>query len=240
MSRSIPRAALDAASVLEAECSVVVVATGASWRRDGVGRQHSAPLPGIDRATIYTPDDIMGGAMPEGPVVVFDDDHYYLGGVIAEKLRQAGLAVTLVTPESIVSAFTQFTLEQAAIQRRLLELGVEIMTAKTVVALHEGEVETACVYTGRRQRIPAGGVVLVTSQIADDALYQELTARPDALRDAGIRKLVRIGDCLAPGIIAAAVYAGHRFAREIDAAPSDAVGFRRENVALAEFDGGGR
>jgi dimethylamine/trimethylamine dehydrogenase len=112
------------------------------------------------------------------------------------------------------------------------------VTAKTVVALREGEVEAACVYTGRRQGIPAASIVLVTSQIADDALYQELNARPDALRDVGIRKLVRIGDCLAPGIIAAAVYSGHRFAREIDAVPSDAVGFRRENVALAEFEGG--
>ena len=232
-----PESLLDADFVLEAECSLVIVATGASWRRDGVGRHHSFPLPGIDRAKIYTPDGIMGGAVPEGPVVVFDDDHYYMGGVIAEKLRVAGLPVTLVTPESIVSSFTQFTLEQAVIHKRLIKLGIKIMTAKTVVALHEGEVEAACVYTGRRERVAAASVVLVTSQTSEDGLYHALVAKPEALRDAGIRKVVRIGDCLAPGIIAAAVYSGHRVARELGVAPSDAVDFKRENVALAELGG---
>ena len=30
------------------------------------------------------------------------------------------------------------------------------------------------------------------------------------------QSVTRIGDCLAPSIIAAAVYAGHRYARELD------------------------
>jgi len=37
-----------------------------------------------------------------------------------------------------------------------------------------------------------------------------------------------IGDCWAPGTIAAAVYAGHRHAREFDRRPADEVPFRRE------------
>ena len=71
-------------------------------------------------------------------------------------------------------------------------------------------------------------------QSPDDALYHELAARSDDLSRAGIRKIVRIGDCLAPGTIAAAVYSGHRFARELDVV-ADAVPFRRENVELAEI-----
>ena len=31
-------------------------------------------------ARIMTPDDICAGLVPEGPVVVFDDDHYYMAG----------------------------------------------------------------------------------------------------------------------------------------------------------------
>ena len=38
----------------------------------------------------------------------------------------------------------------------------------------------------------------------------------------------RIGDCLAPGTIATAVYSGHRAAREMDAAVPGDVPFRRE------------
>jgi len=142
--------------------------------------------------------------------------------------------VTLVTPESLVSAFTFNTLEQAAIQRRLLELGVTVMTGKTLVALKAGSAELACVFTGRTEWIAARSVVLVTMQSPDDALYHELIARPQELSRAGIRKIVRIGDSLAPGTIAAAVYSGHRFARELDVL-GDAVPFRRENVELAEM-----
>jgi dimethylamine/trimethylamine dehydrogenase len=149
-------------------------------------------------------------------------------------LRRAGSAVTLVTPESLVSAFTVNTLEQVAIQRRLLELGVTLMTGKTLVALERDSAELACVFTKRRERIAAASVVLVTMQSPDDALYHALAARPDELRRAGIRKILRIGDCLAPGTIAAAVYSGHRFARELDVI-ADAVPFRRETVQLAEL-----
>jgi len=225
---------LDAAAVLETGASLVAIATGATWRKDGVGRSHHRPLPGLDKIRVHTPDDILAGVLPEGPVVIFDDEHYYMGSVIAEKLARAGLAVALVTPESLVSAFTINTLEQAAIQRVLLELGVAVMTGKTLVALETGGAELACVFTGRRERIAAGSVVLVTMQSPDDALYHDLAARPDDLQRAGIRKIVRIGDCLAPGTIAAAVYSGHRFARELDVM-ADAVPFRRENVALAEL-----
>ena len=44
-------------------------------------------------------DWLMRGDRPSGSrVVLFDDDHYYLGGVLAELLVAAGLEVTLVTP----------------------------------------------------------------------------------------------------------------------------------------------
>jgi dimethylamine/trimethylamine dehydrogenase len=43
-----------------------------------------------------------------------------------------------------------------------------------------------------------------------------------------------IGDCLAPGTVAAAVWAGHRAARELDAPalPADQVPFRREFIRI--------
>jgi dimethylamine/trimethylamine dehydrogenase len=223
---------LDADAVLEAGCSLVALATGASWRRDGVGRSRHLPLPGLDAMPVVTPDAVMAGAMPEGPVVVFDDDHYYMAGVLAELLRRAGREVVYVTPESLVSAFTFNTLEQAAIQRRLIELGVGIVTGKTLTALGRDAVELTCVFTGRTEHLAAKSLVLATMQSPEDALYGALMARPEALRGAGIRKLVRIGDCFAPGTIAAAVYSGHRFARELEIV-ADAVPYRRENVELA-------
>ena len=51
------------------------------------------------RCRVLTPDDLMAGVRPDGErVVVFDDDHYYMGGVLAELLAREGRRVTLVTP----------------------------------------------------------------------------------------------------------------------------------------------
>ena len=77
---------LQAAEVLEFAIPHVVAATGSTWRRDGMGRSLRAPLPGWERPRVYTPDDLIAGAEIEGPVVIFDDDHYYMGGCLAEKL----------------------------------------------------------------------------------------------------------------------------------------------------------
>ena len=71
-------------------------------------------------------DDLFGGATLDGRVLIYDDDHYYLGGCLAEHLRNAGHAVTLVTPAPVVSSWTGYTHEQHRIQARLLELGVEL------------------------------------------------------------------------------------------------------------------
>jgi len=123
-----PGSPMNAADVLEAGYEHVVVATGADWRRDGVGRTLHRPIPGHDRAGVFTPDDLMADRLPAGRVVVYDDDHYYMGGVLAELLARRGCAVVLMTPAPMIAYWSQFTLEQERIQRRLIELGVELQS----------------------------------------------------------------------------------------------------------------
>ena len=114
---------MDAEAVRASGCSLVAIATGARWRPDGMGRWHDGPMSGLGALPTYSPDDIMAGVVPEDPVLIYDDDHYYMGGVLAEKLRAAGRAVTLVTGESLVSAYTQrIRWSKRCIQKRLLEL----------------------------------------------------------------------------------------------------------------------
>jgi dimethylamine/trimethylamine dehydrogenase len=167
-----------------------------------------------------------------GPVVVFDDDHYYLGGVIAEKLRAAGSDVTLVTPESQVSSWTWATLEQFRIQAQIMNSGIDVITSKNLVAVNKKSVELACVYTGERSILDAGSVVMVTARWPEDSLFLELDGDAQKLADAGIHKLDCIGDCHAPATIANAVYAGHRYARECDEPESEEIPFRRELVEI--------
>ena len=77
---------LNGAAILEFGFEHVCLATGSEWRRDGVSRQHVVPMPIREAAKVFTPDDIMSGALPSGHVVIYDDDHYYMGGVLAELL----------------------------------------------------------------------------------------------------------------------------------------------------------
>ena len=222
---------LDADAVLEVGADHVVIATGATWRRDGFGRFHPAGMVELGPpARIFTPDDVMAGRLPEGRVVVFDDDHYYMGAVIVERLRGEGAPVTLVTPEDKVAAWSSFTAEQVRSQRKLLELGVEIVPAHGLSAFDGREATIACTYTGRKRRIAADSVVMVTARLPNDGLYRVLSERLDAGVPAAPKSLRRIGDCDAPSIIAAAVHAGHLYARELDADPEPAV--RRESMWL--------
>jgi dimethylamine/trimethylamine dehydrogenase len=209
---------LDADAVLEVGADHVAIATGATWRRDGFGRSHPAGMAELGPpARIFTPDDVMAGRLPEGRVVVFDDDHYYMGAVIAERLRAEATPVTLVTPADQVAAWSSFTAEQVRSQRKLLELGVEIVPAHGLSAFDGREATIACAYTGRERRIAADSVVMVTARRPNDALHRALSERLAAGVPAAPKSLRRIGDCDAPAIIAAAVHAGHRYARELDA-----------------------
>ncbi len=213
---------LDAEQVLDFGFRHVCIATGAQWRADGRGRFSFDPVDGYPHARMLSPDQVMEGARVEGPVAVYDDDHFYLGGLIAEKLRLAGLEVLLVTSASCLSPETQRTLEQDRIQTRALELGVELVVSHRVTHFDGDQVTLACVYSGRESVRACRTLVPVTSREPADALYLALSSDPQGLRDAGIRSLSRIGDCAAPGMIAQAVFAGHRYARELGANDTEA------------------
>ena len=116
------------------------------------------------------PEEVAAGAEIVDPVIVYDDDHFYLGGVLAEKIRTDGRRVTLVTPAAEASIWTHATLEQEKIQRRLLEVGVNIAPHRRLTAIGPGSAETACVFTGRREDLPARTVVMVTCRQPDDAV----------------------------------------------------------------------
>lgn len=227
---------LSAEDVLGFGFEHVVVATGARWRRDGVGRRLQKPVPIAAGARVMSPDDLLAGLRPEaGPVVIFDDDHYYMGGVLAELLVREGHEVALVTPTGEASSWMEMTMEQHRVQARLLELGVAIVPHRLLTAVAADHVTLACVYTGRTEPRPAGTVVMVTARLPENALAKALEAQRPAWADAGLASVTVIGDALAPGTIAAAVWSGRRFAEELDAPPRslDDLPFLREVAELA-------
>ncbi len=159
-----------------------------------------------------TPDDVLGGKPVTGKVVVYDDDNYYMGGALAERFREQGHDVCLVTPDSIVSSFTSYTLEQEKIQHRLLDLGIEVIVSHEILRIDANQLLLANVYHEAHQQSQSyDTLVLVTSRISNDDLYQDLLAHEDRFKT-----LRAIGDCHAPGIVAAAVYDGHSAARYLE------------------------
>ena len=230
-----PGSKMDAEAIHEFDASHVAIATGATWRRDGVGRATWRSVPGVtEHSGIFTPDDIFAGVQPDvGPVLVYDDDHYYLGGLIAEALVMAGLSVTLLTPGPEVSHWTQNTMEQHKIEERLLSLGVTLVCKRTLVSVQSDYVVTRCNLTGKELSLPAASLVLVTARLPTNELYFGVVGADEEHLEALPFGLSRIGDCLAPSTIAAAVYDGHRYARELDNPPEpDGVPFRREYTLI--------
>ncbi len=215
---------LDAAQVLEFGADRVALATGASWRRNGIGMWRGEAVPGSEAAHVLTPDDIMDGVRPTGKVLIYDDDHYYMGSVMAEALRLAGAEVIIVTPGSEISAWAFNTDEQPHTQSWLLGNGVKIQTGLAIDRIGEGGVEVSNIYTGDERQIEAEHVVMVTGRSANDSLYAELCDRID---------IARVGDCSAPGIIAAAVMAGHRYAQDMDGVQKD-VPFLRDDAEIRD------
>ena len=225
--------ALDADQVLDFGFQNVCIATGATWRRDGMARHHVKSMAIDAGMQVFTPDDLMAGRVPSGHVVLYDDDRFYMGGVLAELLVQHGATVTLVTPSPRVSEWTVNTLEQHTIHARLVELGVEVVLNRSVDAVLHGAVCTGCVFSGQTDERPADSVVMVTAQLQNDGLWQALRARREEWADHGIASVRVIGDAEAPGPIAWATYAGHRYARSLDVPEiGDALPFRREIAAL--------
>ncbi len=225
---------LTAEDILSFGCDHAVIATGSTWRRDGVARYLLKPISVAPGAEVLTPDDVMGGARPRGKrVVIYDDDHYYMGGVLAELLVAEGRDVTLVTPAADVSNWMRNTMEQFRVQARLLELGVKIITAHGMTEIGTEAVQAACVFTGRRVTVEGDATVLVTARLPRNGLLKDVNTL--ATIGASLKSITVIGDAEAPGTIAAAVFAGRRYAEELEVArDEDAPLFRREVTGLAE------
>jgi dimethylamine/trimethylamine dehydrogenase len=203
--------------ILAVEAGHIAIATGSSWQADGRGLHHKAAIAELGPADrVFTPDDIMNGRLPGGPTLIFDDDHYYMANVIAELLRTWNIPVTLVTPGSVVSSWGERTSEQSQIRRRLMELEVDIITGHALDRFDGERAGISCVHSGKTRELPVQFVVNVTLRAPNDGLFYELQRHFDNSKGYRPKSLRRIGDCEAPAIIAAAVYSGHRYARELE------------------------
>jgi hypothetical protein len=86
----------------------------------------------------------------------------------------------------------------------------------TALDWDDGQATTlACVHPDRKRDLAAAGLVIVGQRRPVDDLYTALQYDTDGHHAELPFALTRIGDCEAPSIVAAATYAGHRYAQEL-------------------------
>jgi len=171
---------------------------------------------------------MLEGKRPPGSrAVVYDCEGYYAGAGIAELLRAEGLDVTIVTPLERVAQSADDALEGPLLRRHLHELGIRLVDDHTVRHIAPDGVRGTDVY-GDPFELACDGVVLTTQRRSDDALFRELVDDPGELHG-----VYAIGDCVAPRVIADAVWDGHRLGREIDSDdPATPLPWLRERTAV--------
>ena len=229
-------ARLDARTVREYGAEIVVIATGARWAGNGLNRVTHEPVPGADASLphVLTPEQIMleGKAPPGERVVVYDGEGYFTATCLAEKLAVEGRRVELATCFDGIAPFSHETLEDAFVRRRLHDLRVGMHAGVTLRAIEPGRVAGEDEF-GEPVELAADAVVLVTQRLSTEELYLELSSDREALAAEGVESLYRIGDCVAPQLIADAIFDGHRLAREIDAEdPAWPLPWKRERPLL--------
>ena len=228
-----PSSPMTAKEILETGAQNIILATGAAWRRDGIGRTLRKPILGFDLKNIFSPDDLMDGKIVISNLissnwVIYDDDHYYMGGVLAELLAGQGCQVSLVTSAPLISYWSQFTLEQERIQHKLMRLGVKLYPQHVLSEIEDDCVKLINTLSGEGSDLPRDGVVLVSDRVSNDPMYYAL--KP-ALEEGKLNSLRLVGDAEAPNIIAQAVFSGHLAAREFEEEKIEGTPFKVERIA---------
>ena len=206
--------------VLELGFDHVVTATGSTWQ-PSIMDDKSAPVL-IDKTdTIITPEDVLNGCELKSPVIIFDFDYYYMGGLMAEYIKDLGHEVTIITPFDKVSPWSFNSNEIDEIQLRLLEKDIRVFTQNRIITVEDSSVKTIHKLSHEETDIDRGSLVLVGYRKQNDSLYSDLNSRKADLSSSGIKSLQNIGDSNAPGAVVHAVYAGHLYANTFDQEDTD-------------------
>ncbi|NOR18873.1 MAG: NAD(P)-binding protein, partial [Xanthomonadales bacterium] len=210
-----PGSEMAADDVLAMEHSKVVIATGARWTRF-LYSSLEIPVGRMQQTAVYTPDDLANDQLPQGPVLVYDFDNYYMGGVVAEYLTAKGLKVSYATPAGHASAWTVMTNEQPFIHQAFHQQGIELHTLMLLKSFDGNHARLENIFSGAASDLEVQSIVIVGHRQPVDNVYQDLIARENEFADAGIKSVQRIGDALAPGAIVHAVHSGHQYAQQLD------------------------
>ena len=218
-----PESPMRAEDIVGLDIAHVLFATGSKWSKDTVGRHSADGLRESVPGMVLSAETVLSRATIDAKhVLIYDDDHYYMGSVTALALREAGHQVTLVTPAGRPCEFGVYTGEIYESNARLFQTGVEVVTNKQVVALQPGKAVLECTMSGRESDLSCDVMIPICRRLPNLIDYDALTTLHADDKAGSIKTIARIGDAEAPNTIAAAVYSGYRagmeLGREVDQA----------------------
>jgi len=183
----------------------VVVATGSLPAENGFQRARPEvdTLPGIDRGSACSVEDVMARAARPGPrVIVLDDLGHWHGAGTAWHLAETGHEVTVVTRFPTVATELARTAADVPLRTRLRRLGVVEMGDSAITEWHGDGADVANLLDGSVRRIEADTLVTATINEAQAWLAEDLATRGIAFDAAG--------DCVAPRLAVMAIHEGRR------------------------------
>ncbi|MGI8695196.1 MAG: FAD-dependent oxidoreductase [Mycobacteriales bacterium] len=218
---------------------IVVIASGCHYVTNGMNAATHTTIDGADGNADWqvTPHQVALGSKPVGKrVLILENEGYFMGVSIAQKLAGEGHDVTLLTQAGDFGGYMEFTLEAPMMHRDLHRLGVKMFPYTMVEKLEPGHVSAYNTWNpAHKEHFEVDTVVLCTARESDDTVYHELRADRDALTSAGVEAVYLIGDASSPRMLPDSIFDGHRLGREIDSPnPEMPLPFIRERRIWGE------
>jgi hypothetical protein len=198
---------LDEDDVLAISPDIVIVATGASPRLDGIQASNPGePMLGVERPTVISTNQLFSDLRRDWghDAVVVDDVGHYEGIAAAEQLLSCGLAVTYVTSQTSFAPRVASALMPEPALERLSRGSFTLKLRRRAIAYVDRSVIFGPTYlptANQRESAPADVVVFVSPNRPNRELYTALTGKVGGLHI--------VGDANSPRFLETAVREGH-------------------------------
>ncbi len=195
--------AATAQMILDQKPDAVVVATGATWMRNGYTGMSHLEVAGWQQDNVVTADEVVSGKAEVGKnVLIWDGRGDITPPGVAEMLADRGCNVVLVSPHPVLGGFDLIKdMTWFHFMPRLLNKGVEVSTQTFIVMIVEKTVTVLNIHTMAMREIEADTVVLITGKIPNDDLYNELEGK--------VGELYKVGEARNPHAMGEANRDGH-------------------------------
>jgi 2,4-dienoyl-CoA reductase-like NADH-dependent reductase (Old Yellow Enzyme family) len=179
----------DAAAVHALRPDAVLIAAGASPRRDGFQTLRPAvPLPGLDQVTPYTGWDVLAGVPLGHTVLLLDEIGHYESVDVAQRLVDAGHRVLQVSRYALVAANLEMRWEMvgAPLLARLLRGDFTFHGRSVLHRVEAGRAWVAPYEAPRRgQELAFDDVVFLSGGLPDRELQHSLDGSAPVVRVIG-------------------------------------------------------